>query len=77
MGELQLFIFRSEGRKLFRAFLRTIRSAPSHARVEILTQLRHEFKRKMDQTDLYAIKYNLSDGRMQLRMLTEMLAMQH
>eukprot|EP00884_Botryococcus_braunii_P015601 jgi/Botrbrau1/2724/Bobra.0164s0004.1 len=76
MGELQLFMLRSEGRKLYRAFLRAIRTAPSVSRLEILTQLRSEFKRKIGQSDLYAIKYNLSDGRVQLRMLTEMLAMQ-
>ncbi len=76
MAELKLFILRAEARNLYRSFLRTVREAPPSSRAEITHQIRHEFYQRKKEKDLYAVKYNLSDGRAQLKMLKEMLAMQ-
>ena len=41
-----------------------------------MQQVRHEFQQPVEEGDLYARKYRLSDGRTRLKMLSEMLAMQ-
>lgn len=76
MVELKLFILRAEGRRLYREFMRALRMAPVASRPEIRAQVRLEFEKKKQQKDVYSVKYSLSDGRTQLRMLKEMLAMQ-
>lgn len=43
---------------------------------ELMQQVRHEFQQPVEEGDLYARKYRLSDGRTRLKMLSEMLAMQ-
>ncbi|KAL6783713.1 hypothetical protein ACKKBG_A05505 [Auxenochlorella protothecoides x Auxenochlorella symbiontica] len=74
-SELQSFVLKAEARKLFRHFLRVTRSAPA-SRDELRDQIRHEFLQPVEESDLYARKYRLSDGRTRLKMLSEMLGMQ-
>jgi hypothetical protein len=46
-----------------------------HGAGELHGQVRSGFERARGQRDAYAAKYSLSDGRAQLKMLNEMLAM--
>lgn len=72
---LQTFIFRSQALQLYRKFLRTVRNAPSSARGELQAHIKQEFRKAAGDEEVYGMKYRLSEGRVQLRQLSETLGM--
>lgn len=68
---LRGFILRGEALKLYRSFLRTAQQAPPSARGEVRQQIRLGFEAHRSQTEEYARKYLLSDGRAQLKQLRD------
>lgn len=74
-SSLKAFILRKEVIGLYRNFLKTVRKAPEHTQGDLKQQIRADFVRHRDMEDLYSVKYYLSDGRFQLKLLQEMMAM--
>jgi hypothetical protein len=72
---LRGFVLRGEVLKLYRSFLRTAQKAPPAAQGEVREQIRQGFEAHRGETDNYARKYLLSDGRAQLKQLRETLLM--
>lgn len=74
-SSLKAFILRNEVIGLYRNFLKAVRKAPEHTRGDLKQQIRADFDRHRNAEDLYSVKYHLSDGRVQLKQLQEMMAM--
>lgn len=74
-ASLKGFILRKEVISLYRSFLQVVRRVPDHARGELKQTIRSDFERHRAIDDLYSVKYHLSDGRVQLKNLKEMMAM--
>ncbi|KAL6761821.1 hypothetical protein V8C86DRAFT_2528432 [Haematococcus lacustris] len=72
---LRHFIFRSQVLSLFRKFAREIRHVPPASRSELAAEVRRGFEEQRGVTDLYAIKYHLSEGRASLKRLQDMLGL--
>jgi hypothetical protein len=51
------------------------RSQPASPSGDLYREIRREFELYRAETDLYAIKYHLSDGRARLKLLGEMLGL--
>lgn len=74
-SSLKAFVLRKEVITLYRNFCKAVRQAPDHTRGDLKEQIRGGFELHRGVKDLYAVKYYLSDGRVQLKMLREMMAM--
>ncbi|KAF5841043.1 hypothetical protein DUNSADRAFT_14601 [Dunaliella salina] len=73
-AELSFFILRSQAISLYRRYLREIRLLPQPTKGELHGEIRRGFEQHKHVRDLYAIKYNLSDGRTRLGQLQTMFA---
>ncbi|BDA41176.1 hypothetical protein COCOBI_01-8310 [Coccomyxa sp. Obi] len=77
MAELQSFIFRTQALHLYRSFLRAVKGAPAESQGELRREIRRGFDQERGVKDVYAMKYSLSNGRVQLKQLRDMLGMRH
>ena len=75
MKGLQDFVIRGEALKLLRNALRAARNAPAESRGEIVAEIRRSFEVSAHHTDRVTIKHILSDGRIRLKMLKELVGL--
>ena len=71
--DLQQFIVRGQVLSLMRKALRAASKAPPDARLELRAEIRRCFESSRHHTDRFTIKHLLSDGRLKLKMLQEMV----
>ena len=71
--DLQGFIVRGQVLSLMRQLIRAARNAPSDARAELRAEIRRCFEQAKGHADRVTVKHLLSDGRLKLKMLKEMV----
>jgi hypothetical protein len=71
--DLQQFIVRGQVLSLMRKALRAASKAPPDARLELRAEIRRCFESSRHHTDRFTVKHLLSDGRVKLKMLQEMV----
>ncbi|KAI3427060.1 hypothetical protein D9Q98_007000 [Chlorella vulgaris] len=77
MSELRGFILRTEVLHLYRRLLRMSKGAhDAAARDELRGEIRRQFELQRPQKDQHTVRFLLSDGRLKLKQLGEMLGMQ-
>ncbi|KAL4444149.1 hypothetical protein ABPG75_011886 [Micractinium tetrahymenae] len=76
-AELRSFILRQEVLHLYRAMLRVSKGASDlSSRDELRREIRRQFDVHSGKCDQAAVRFLLSDGRLKLKQLGEMLGMQ-
>jgi len=71
--DLSHFVIKGQVLSLFRKALRVAAAAPPDTRRELTVEIRHQFEVSRKQADSYTVKHLLSDGRVKLKMLKEMV----
>ncbi|KAI7836757.1 hypothetical protein COHA_009395 [Chlorella ohadii] len=75
--DLKAFILRSEVLHLYRHLLRAAKGAQdTGARAELRGEIRRQFEAQRSRQEPEAIRFLLSDGKLKLKQLGEMLGMQ-
>jgi len=73
--DLQAFIVRGQVLSLMRQLIRATRNAPTDTRAELRCEIRRCFEQATGHTDRVTVKHLLSDGRIKLKMLKEMVGL--
>lgn len=73
--DLQAFIVRGQVLSLMRKALRAARQAPPESRAEIRAEIRRSFETSRHHDDSRTIKHLLSDGRILVKQLKEMVGL--
>lgn len=73
--DLQAFIVRGQVLSLMRQLIRATRNAPTDTRAELRGEIRRFFEQATGHTDRVTVKHLLSDGRIKLKMLKEMVGL--
>lgn len=73
--DLQAFIIRGQVLSLMRKALRAARQAPPESRAEIRAEIRRSFETSRHHDDSRTIKHLLSDGRILVKQLKEMVGL--
>ena len=73
--DLQAFIVRGQVLSLMRKALRAARQAPPESRAEIRAEIRRSFEASRHHDDSRTIKHLLSDGRILVKQLKEMVGL--
>jgi len=73
--DLQAFIVRGQVLSLMRQLIRATRNAPTDTRAELRGEIRRCFEQATGHTDRVTVKHLLSDGRIKLKMVEEMVGL--